>query len=100
MEGRNEKLFSRKRSFTFGAYGGIDKFITGNESSCAESVGHSILDILDSPSSEAKPLTSAPSSQKVTELFAIIEKLQGSRLDEQRCEFPPPLRSIPTTEYF
>ncbi|XP_077072493.1 rap1 GTPase-activating protein 2 [Siphateles boraxobius] len=93
MEGRNEKLFSRKRSFTFGAYGGIDKFITGNESSCAESVGHSILDILDSPSSEAKPLTSAPSSQKVTELFAIIEKLQGSRLDEQRCEFPPPLKT-------
>ncbi|XP_018973726.1 rap1 GTPase-activating protein 2 [Cyprinus carpio] len=93
MEERNEKLFSRKRSFTFGAYGGIDKFITGNESSCAESVGHSILDILDSPSSEAKPLTSAPSSQKVTELFAIIEKLQGSRLDEQRCEFPPPLRT-------
>ncbi|XP_042628708.1 rap1 GTPase-activating protein 1-like [Cyprinus carpio] len=93
MEGRNEKLFSRKRSFTFGAYGGIDKFITGNESSCAESVGHSILDILDSPSCEAKPLTSALSSQKVTELFAIIEKLQGSRLDEQRCEFPPPLRT-------
>ncbi|XP_052003486.1 rap1 GTPase-activating protein 1-like [Xyrauchen texanus] len=93
MEKRNEKLFSRKRSFTFGAYGGIDKFITGNESSCAESVGHSLLDILDSPSSEAKPLSSAPSSQKVTELFAIIEKLQGSRLDEQRCEFPPPLRT-------
>ncbi|XP_055066379.2 rap1 GTPase-activating protein 1 [Misgurnus anguillicaudatus] len=93
MEKRNEKLFSRKRSFTFGAYGGIDKFITGTESSCAESVGHSILEILDSPSSEAKPLTSATSSQKVTELFAIIEKLQGSRLDEQRCEFPPPLKT-------
>ncbi len=37
--------------------------------SCAESVGHSIQDILDSPSSEAKPLTSAPSSQKVRNLF-------------------------------
>jgi len=36
--------------------------------SCAESVSHSILDILDSPSSEAKPLTSAPSSQKVRNL--------------------------------
>ncbi|TRY89495.1 hypothetical protein DNTS_016068 [Danionella cerebrum] len=92
MEGRNEKLF-RKRSFTFGAYGGIDKFISENESSCGESVGHSILDVLDSPSSEAKALPSAPSSQKVTELFAIIEKLQGSRLDEQRCEFPPPLKT-------
>ncbi|KAA0703430.1 Rap1 GTPase-activating protein 2 [Triplophysa tibetana] len=81
MERRNEKLFSRKRSFTFGAYGGVDKFITGTESSCAESVGHSILDILDSPSSEPQPLTSATSSQK------------GSRLDEQRCEFPLPLKT-------
>ncbi|XP_060905227.1 rap1 GTPase-activating protein 1 isoform X2 [Labrus mixtus] len=28
-----------------------------------------------------------------TELFEIIEKLQGSRIDEQRCEFPLPLKS-------
>ncbi|XP_030606280.1 rap1 GTPase-activating protein 1 isoform X2 [Archocentrus centrarchus] len=28
-----------------------------------------------------------------SELFEIIEKLQGSRIDEQRCEFPLPLKS-------
>ncbi|XP_017579931.2 rap1 GTPase-activating protein 2 [Pygocentrus nattereri] len=93
MEKRNEKFFSRKRSFTFGAYGGIDKFISGNESSRPESLEHSILDILDSPSNETKPFVPTNSNQKVTELFEIIEKLQGSRLDEQRCEFPPPFKS-------
>ncbi|KAG9276311.1 rap1 GTPase-activating protein 2-like [Astyanax mexicanus] len=93
MEKRNEKLFSRKRSFTFGAYGGIDKFISGNESSRSDSIGHTILDILDSPSNETKPFVPTNSNQKVTELFEIIEKLQGSRLDEQRCEFPPPFKS-------
>ncbi|XP_058272854.1 rap1 GTPase-activating protein 1 [Hemibagrus wyckioides] len=91
MERRSDTSFSRKRSFTFGAYGGIDRFIGDSESS--------ILDILDSPSSETKPLVPTnltnPSNpnQKVTELFEIIEKLQGSRLDEQRCEFPPPFKS-------
>ncbi|XP_036444690.1 rap1 GTPase-activating protein 1 isoform X1 [Colossoma macropomum] len=71
----------------------IDKFISGNESSRPESLGHSILDILDSPSNETKPFVPTNSNQKVTELFEIIEKLQGSRLDEQRCEFPPPFKS-------
>ncbi|KAI5618340.1 rap1 GTPase-activating protein 1-like, partial [Silurus asotus] len=85
--------FSRKRSFTFGAYGGIDRFISDTESSRPESLGHSILDILDSPSNETKPFVPANPNQKVTELFEIIEKLQGSRLDEQRCEFPPPFKS-------
>ncbi|XP_066539970.1 rap1 GTPase-activating protein 1 [Hoplias malabaricus] len=93
MEKRNEKFFSRKRSFTFGAYGGIDKFISGNEGSQPDSLGHSILDILNSPSNETKHFIPTNSNQKVTELFEIIEKLQGSRLDEQRCEFPPPFKS-------
>ncbi|KAK2855281.1 hypothetical protein Q7C36_007150 [Tachysurus vachellii] len=93
MERRSDTSFSRKRSFTFGAYGGIDRFISDSESSRSESVGHSILDILDSPSNETKPFVPTNSTQKVTELFEIIEKLQGSRLDEQRCEFPPPFKS-------
>ncbi|XP_024281518.2 rap1 GTPase-activating protein 2 isoform X4 [Oncorhynchus tshawytscha] len=92
-DSRNEKFFSRKRSFTFGAYGGVDKFICENETSRPEPLEHSILDILDSPTSETKPFLSAGSNRKVTELFEIIEKLQSSRLDEQRCEFPLPLRS-------
>ncbi|CDQ77893.1 unnamed protein product [Oncorhynchus mykiss] len=85
-----------------------------------EPLEHSILDISDSPTSETKPFLSAGSNQKVTELFEIIEKLQvsvqhhslsvlcslftvtftllhqSSRLDEQRCEFPLPLRVIIT----
>ncbi|XP_053136828.1 rap1 GTPase-activating protein 1 isoform X2 [Hemicordylus capensis] len=28
-----------------------------------------------------------------TELFEMIEKMQGSRMDEQRCSFPPPLKT-------
>uniref|UniRef100_A0A3B3Y8F9 Rap-GAP domain-containing protein n=1 Tax=Poecilia mexicana TaxID=48701 RepID=A0A3B3Y8F9_9TELE len=32
-----------------------------------------------------------PSS--TTDLFEMIEKMQGSRMDEQRCAFPPPLKT-------
>ncbi|XP_069431149.1 rap1 GTPase-activating protein 1 isoform X5 [Ovis canadensis] len=28
-----------------------------------------------------------------TDLFEMIEKMQGSRMDEQRCSFPPPLKT-------
>ncbi|EMP24870.1 Rap1 GTPase-activating protein 1 [Chelonia mydas] len=28
-----------------------------------------------------------------SELFEMIEKMQGSRMDEQRCSFPPPLKT-------
>ncbi|KAL7394057.1 hypothetical protein ABVT39_019884 [Epinephelus coioides] len=38
-------------------------------------------------------MSAACCSYQDTELFEIIEKLQGSRIDEQRCEFPPPLKS-------
>nr|XP_061802819.1 rap1 GTPase-activating protein 2-like [Nerophis lumbriciformis] len=58
----------------------------------AESAKNTV-DMLDSSVNEKKPVLSASISQKETELFEIIEKLQGSRLDEQRCEFPLPLKS-------
>ncbi|KAF1388068.1 hypothetical protein PFLUV_G00086410 [Perca fluviatilis] len=91
-EKRNDMSFSRKRSFTFGAYGGVDKFTCGDETR-PESAEDNILDIRDSPASDRKPVLSASSNQRDTELFEIIEKLQGSRIDEQRCEFPLPLKS-------
>ncbi|XP_076010960.1 rap1 GTPase-activating protein 2 [Genypterus blacodes] len=91
-EKRNDTFFSRKRSFTFGAYGGVDRFTCGNDTS-PESAAENTLEILDSPSSESKTFLSASSNHRVTELFEIIEKLQGSRIDEQRCEFPLPLKS-------
>ncbi|TNN02735.1 hypothetical protein fugu_010222 [Takifugu bimaculatus] len=89
---RNDMSFSRKRSFTFGAYGGVDRFTHGDEAR-TESSEDSMLDILDSPASESKSFITASSNQRDTELFEIIEKLQGSRIDEQRCEFPLPLKS-------
>ncbi|KAM3613892.1 uncharacterized protein V6R79_006707 [Siganus canaliculatus] len=58
-----------------------------------ESEEEKLLDILDSPACESKPFFSASGKQRDTELFEIIEKLQGSRIDEQRCEFPLPLKS-------
>ncbi|XP_075897254.1 rap1 GTPase-activating protein 1 isoform X2 [Nelusetta ayraudi] len=58
-----------------------------------ESEGGNLLDVLASPAPESKTFISSCSNQRDTELFEIIEKLQGSRLDEQRCEFPLPLKS-------
>ncbi|XP_033959107.1 rap1 GTPase-activating protein 2 [Pseudochaenichthys georgianus] len=95
-EKRNDMSFSRKRSFTFGAYGGshflvysVDRFTCGDETrpETAEEI------LLDSPAGDRKPFLPASSNQRDTELFEIIEKLQGSRIDEQRCEFPLPLKS-------
>ncbi|XP_029359871.1 rap1 GTPase-activating protein 1 isoform X2 [Echeneis naucrates] len=88
-EKKNDISFSRKRSFTFGAYGGMDRFSCGDETR-PESAEDNILDILDS---DSKPFLSASSNQRDTDLFEIIEKLQGSRINEQRCEFPLPLKS-------
>ncbi|XP_077425454.1 rap1 GTPase-activating protein 1 isoform X10 [Vanacampus margaritifer] len=36
---------------------------------------------------------SAVTTQKTAELFEMIEKMQGNRMDEQRCTFPPPLKT-------
>ncbi|XP_015805659.3 rap1 GTPase-activating protein 2 isoform X2 [Nothobranchius furzeri] len=79
-EKKNDMSFSRKRSFTFGAYGRPD------------SVEDNQLDCLDSPAGDSKPSLSSSNTQREAELFEIIAKLQGSRIDEQRCEFPPPLK--------
>ncbi|XP_037129175.1 rap1 GTPase-activating protein 2 isoform X1 [Syngnathus acus] len=83
---REDTFFPRRRSFTFGTYGSMD--ISKDEAG-AEAAESTTTDILD----DGKPVLSASGSQKETELFEIIEKLQGSRLDEQRCEFPLPLKS-------
>ncbi|XP_067367762.1 rap1 GTPase-activating protein 2 isoform X1 [Channa argus] len=91
-EKRNDSSFSRKRSFTFGAYEGVDRFPCADETR-PESAEDSLLDILGSPAGQSKPFLSASSNQRDTELFEIIEKLQGSRINEQRCEFPLPLKS-------
>ncbi|KAM8870584.1 rap1 GTPase-activating protein 1 isoform 7-T7 [Spinachia spinachia] len=98
-EKRNDMSSSRKRSFTFGAYGSshflvysVDGDTCGDETR-PESAEGNTLDILDSPPRDRQPSHPASSNQRDTELFEIIEKLQGSRIDEQRCEFPLPLKS-------
>ncbi|PWA23976.1 hypothetical protein CCH79_00010906, partial [Gambusia affinis] len=93
-EKRNDMSFSRKRSFTFGAYGGVDRFTCGDETR-PESVEDNILEALDSPTTPGnKPILSTSNNQREAELFEIIAKLQGSRIDEQRCEFPLPLKLL------
>ncbi|XP_017270896.1 rap1 GTPase-activating protein 2 [Kryptolebias marmoratus] len=94
MEGekRSDMSLSRKRSFTFGAYGSVDRVTCGDETR-PESVENSLQDGLESPSRDRKPSLSSSGNQKEAELFEIIAKLQGSRIDEQRCEFPLPLKS-------
>ncbi|XP_061675003.1 rap1 GTPase-activating protein 2 [Syngnathoides biaculeatus] len=102
-EKKGNTLFPRKRSFTFGAYGSFgcdhhsvsfsDFLVDSVEQSGDEAGADNAMDVLDSPVYASKPVLSASNSQKETELFEIIEKLQGSRLDEQRCEFPLPLKS-------
>ncbi|XP_074976132.1 rap1 GTPase-activating protein 1-like isoform X4 [Caretta caretta] len=74
-------MFSRKRSFTFGAYGGR-----------SDEVGRCISDILDSPVQDPQTALTPAVHNKTVDLFEMIEKMQGSRLDEQRCSLPTPLK--------
>ncbi|XP_041123735.1 rap1 GTPase-activating protein 1 isoform X2 [Polyodon spathula] len=91
MEREKERAFARKRSFTFGAYGGVDKFFAcSGISRKSEDGEHRITDILDSPTQGVRHPPMHLVYQKTSDLFEMIEKMQGSRLDEQRCVFPPP----------
>ncbi|KAK7886924.1 hypothetical protein WMY93_026545 [Mugilogobius chulae] len=116
MEKRNDTGFSRKRSSTFGAMGVniiifkillkmllvfskffcfdevCNRLLSSKYDILPESMGATLMNILDSPTIEHQPVLHSNSNQKETELFEIIEKLQGSRIDEQRCHFPLPLK--------
>lgn len=54
---------------------------------------HSISNSLEPPSLEPQPLYSTRPNLKNTDLFEMIEKMQGCRMDEQRCTLPPPLKT-------
>ncbi|XP_072305160.1 rap1 GTPase-activating protein 1-like isoform X4 [Eucyclogobius newberryi] len=84
----------RKRSFTFGAYGGVDKSFSkarsrwkqdGTDPRITASLEPQLLP--PTPPSSASPLHKTP------DLFEMISRMQGSRMDEQRCTFPPPLKT-------
>ncbi|XP_069774378.1 rap1 GTPase-activating protein 1 isoform X7 [Narcine bancroftii] len=84
----------RKRSFTFGAYGGIDKsFIRLRSTQKHEGGDHNISNSLEPPSPDAQPLYPTRPNLKNNDFFEMIEKMQGFRMDEQRCSLPPPLKT-------
>ncbi|XP_057219370.1 rap1 GTPase-activating protein 1 isoform X9 [Triplophysa rosa] len=85
----------RKRSFTFGAYGGVDKTFSRARSLWRQDGGeHLFISNTLEPAlfQPSLPHTSPP-FLKTTDLFAMIEKMQSNRMDEQRCTLPPPLKT-------
>nr|XP_057907561.1 rap1 GTPase-activating protein 1 isoform X7 [Doryrhamphus excisus] len=84
----------RKRSFTFGAYGGVDKTFSKARSKWKHDGSEPrICAPLEPPLFQSKLPYSAVPSQKTADLFEMIEKMQGNRMDEQRCTLPPPLKT-------
>ncbi|XP_016048556.1 rap1 GTPase-activating protein 1 isoform X2 [Erinaceus europaeus] len=87
-------MSSRKRSFTFGAYGGVDKSFSPRRSAWrSDGRNQRFPQALDLPRVDLVPSHTASLYPKNTDLFEMIEKMQGSRMDEQRCSFPPPLKT-------
>lgn len=84
----------RKRSFTFGAYGGVDKTFSKARSVWKQDGADPRLCAPVEPQLLQPELTQSTSPlHKTTDLFEMIEKMQGSRMDEQRCTFPPTLKT-------
>ncbi|XP_036888642.1 rap1 GTPase-activating protein 1 isoform X2 [Sturnira hondurensis] len=84
----------RKRSYTFGAYGGVDKSFTSHWSVWrSDGQNPRFPQALDLPRVDLASPSAASLHPKNTDLFEMIEKMQGSRMDEQRCSFPPPLKT-------
>ncbi|XP_044891185.1 rap1 GTPase-activating protein 1 isoform X11 [Felis catus] len=87
-------MSGRKRSFTFGAYGGVDKSFSPRRSVWrSDGQNQCFPHALDLPRVDFVPSHTASLHPKSTDLFDMIEKMQGSRMDEQRCSFPPPLKT-------
>ncbi|KAL3978633.1 hypothetical protein ACER0C_019695 [Sarotherodon galilaeus] len=87
-------MSQRKRSFTFGAYGGIDKTFSRTRGLWKQDGRiRRISDEVEPPLAHSHPPFLFPSLSKTSDLFAMIERLQGYRMDEQRCPLPPPLKT-------
>ncbi|XP_026022841.1 rap1 GTPase-activating protein 1 isoform X6 [Astatotilapia calliptera] len=87
-------MSQRKRSFTFGAYGGVDKTFSRTRSLWKQDGRiRRISDEVEPPLAHSRPPFLSPSLSKTSDLFAMIERLQGYRMDEQRCPLPPPLKT-------
>ncbi|XP_044138390.1 rap1 GTPase-activating protein 1 isoform X1 [Bufo gargarizans] len=83
----------RKRSFTFGGYTGLDQSaVSQRRLRRHDGQSQLISYTLDLSRANSTPLESAPHI-KNSDLFAMIEKMQGCRMDEQRYSLPPPLKT-------
>ncbi|XP_028438011.1 rap1 GTPase-activating protein 1 isoform X10 [Perca flavescens] len=83
----------RKRSFTFGAYGGVDKTFSKARSIWKQDGSDPRISATLEPQLFQPTLPYTSPFHKTPDLFAMIEKIQGKRMDEQRCTFPPPLKT-------
>ncbi|KAK2885627.1 hypothetical protein Q8A67_016464 [Cirrhinus molitorella] len=72
----------RKRSFTFGAYGGVDKTFSRARSLWKQDGGEPCI------SNTLDPSLFQPSLPHTSPAF-----LKSNRMDEQRCTLPPPLKT-------
>ncbi|XP_036390065.1 rap1 GTPase-activating protein 1 isoform X4 [Megalops cyprinoides] len=72
----------RKRSFTFGAYGGVDKTFTKARSIWKQDEGDPRISSTLDPTLFQAPLP-----------YTAPPILKGNRMDEQRCSLPPPLKT-------
>ncbi|XP_051269624.1 rap1 GTPase-activating protein 1 isoform X14 [Dicentrarchus labrax] len=52
-----------------------------------------ISDEIEPSLAHSHPPFPLPSLSKTSDLFAMIERIQGCRMDEQRCPLPPPLKT-------
>ncbi|XP_036249094.1 rap1 GTPase-activating protein 1-like isoform X4 [Molothrus ater] len=75
-------MFSREHGFPAGASGGR-----------SEEVVQGFSDVIDSPTEGFPCVLTSAVPNKTVDLFEMIEKMQGSRLDEQRCSLPAPLKT-------
>ncbi|XP_029603532.1 rap1 GTPase-activating protein 1 isoform X3 [Salmo trutta] len=75
----------RKRSFTFGAYGGVDKTFSRARSIWKQDGGEPQISTTLDPPLLQPPLSPLP--------YTAPPFLKGKRMEEQRCTFPPPLKT-------
>ncbi|XP_034393962.1 rap1 GTPase-activating protein 1-like isoform X4 [Cyclopterus lumpus] len=87
-------MSQRKRSFTFGAYGGVDKTFSKARSLWKQDGSDPQMSTTLEPQL-FQPTASYPTSpfHKTPDLLEMLERIQGKRMDEQRCTFPPPLKT-------
>ncbi|XP_072237759.1 rap1 GTPase-activating protein 1 isoform X5 [Leuresthes tenuis] len=80
----------RKRSFTFGAYGGIDRSFSRTRTLClSSSLTHRKQDGRISRISDEVEPSQANSHPR----FSLSSLSKACRMDDQRCPLPPPLKT-------